>query len=99
MWNNQGVQQMINNFGHRICAISLNNGKTLLIDYPGKDCVRLEDISFDNIGGCDVMKIEHKNHSYGTEMTFASYVTTEFIEDIIVMSEESANYRIDPLVL
>lgn len=99
MWNNQGVQKMFSEYGHRICAIALNNGKQLLIDYPGKDCVRLENITFDTIDGCDVMKIEHRNNSYGHELRFTSYVTTEFIENIIIMSEEDAKYRIDPLVL
>lgn len=99
MWTNAAVKEMIDKYGHRICNMSLNNNKVLYIDYPGKDCVKLEDISFDNIGGVDVMVIQHNHSAYGKTITFKSYITTEFIEGINVMDEDYADYRIDPLRL
>ena len=98
-WNNNDLKSFFNKYGDRICAISLNNGKNLFIGYPGAANVKLSDISFETLGGCDVMVINHKNISYGKELTFKSYVTTEFIESISVMSEKDAEYRIDPLTL
>ena len=99
MFNNAGLQEMINTYGERICAISLNNGKMMFLNYPGSTSLKLEDISFDTIGGCDVMVVKRKDISSGREINYTSYVTTEFIEAVIVMDEADAMYRIDPLVL
>lgn len=99
MWTNAGVKQMIDNFGHRICAIHLNNGKTMLIDYRGEFSTKLEDISLETIGGCDCLLVQHTDISSGKEVKFTSYVTTEFIEGFDIMSENDKDYRIDPLIV
>ena len=99
MWTNKGVKKLFDECGHRVCAISLNNGKTLLIDYNGPYSVKKEDISFDNIDGCDVMVIKHTDISSGKEVKYTSYITTEFIEGIDVMDPEFEDYRIDPLII
>ena len=99
MFTNAGVQEMIDKYGDRICGMSLNNGKYLLIGYEGVGSVQLSDISFDTIGGCDVMVINHTDISHGRHCKYQSFITTEFIEAINVMSEEDVNYRIDPMIV
>ena len=98
-WSNSSVKQMFDKYGDRICSISLNNGKYLLIGYRGKGQVQMSDISFETIGGVDVMAIKHVDFSSGRDIEFTSYITTAFIEGIDVMSEKDKDYRIDPLRL
>lgn len=96
MMTNAGVKEMFDKFPGRICAIHLNNAKTLLVDYPGKCQIQTSDISYETIGGCDLLVVNHTDISTGREVHFKSYVVTEFIESIDVMSEEDAKYRLDP---
>ena len=98
-WTNAAVEQMFQKYGDRICSISLNNGKYLLIGYRGKGQVQMSDISFETIGGIDVMAIKHVDFSSGRDVNFTSYITTAFIEGIDVMDEKDKDYRIDPLRL
>ena len=87
--------------GVQTCAlpisISLNNGKYLFIGY--KSSVQLSDITFETIGGCDVMKIHHTTKSHGKPIEFDNYLTTEFIEGIDVMDEKNPDVRLDPFTL
>ena len=97
MMSNSDLKQMFDTFGKRICGISLNNGKMLFLDYRGS--VKLEDVSFETIGGCDMMVIAKTDISTGRELHYKNYVVTEFIESVIVMDEDSEKYRVDPMVL
>lgn len=99
MMSNSDMKQMIDTFGKRICGISLNNGKMVLIDYRGVGSTKLEDISFETIGGCDTMVIAKTDISSGTPLHYKNYVVTEFIESVIVMDEDSEKYRVDPILL
>ena len=99
MLRNADLESFFNQNKGKICSISLNNGKNLLIDYPGVGNVSSDDISFVKIGSCDMMKIKHTNYSYGKEMKFTSYITTEFIEGINVMDDGYEQFRLDPLTL
>lgn len=97
-WTNAAVQEMFNKYKERICVISLNNGKKLYIDYNVKEGVRLEDISFDTIGGVDVMKVAHRSSKQTDYIEWENFITTEFIEEIEVMKEGYENYRVDVLM-
>lgn len=99
MFTNAVVKEMIKRYGERICGISLNNGKYMLIGYKGKGSVQLKDISFDTISGCDVMVINHVDISHGKHVEYQSFITTEFIEAVNVMTDEHKDYRIDPLIV
>ena len=99
MMSNSDLKQMIDTFGKRICGISLNNGKMVLIDYRGVGSTKLEDISFEKVGGCDMMVINKTDISSGRHLHYKNYIVTEFIESVIVMDEDSENYRVDPMLL
>ena len=99
MFTNAGVQQMFTEYGDRICVIGLNNGKRMFVGYNGSNSIQLSDISFETIGGCDVMAVQKIDNSSGRNVHYTTYITTEFIEFISVMSEEDADYRIDPLLM
>jgi hypothetical protein len=96
-WTNAGVQDVINKYGDRLNSISLNNGKYLFIGYESG--VQLKDISFETIGGVDVIKIHHKQQQGGKVIEWDNLVTTEFIESVDVMDENSKDYRLDPFTL
>lgn len=99
MFTNSDVKEMFDTYGERICAIGLNNGKRMLIGYNGSNSIQLSDISFETAGGCDVLAVKKIDNSSGRNVHYTTYITTEFIEFIIVMSEEDQNYRVDPLLL
>ena len=99
MMSNSDVKQMIDTFGKRICGISLNNGKMLFLDYRGVGSTKLEEISFETIGGCDMMVISKTDISHGRHIHYKNYIVTEFIESVIVMDEDSENERVDPMLL
>lgn len=98
-WTNAAVQQMFTDYPDRICFIGLNNGKRIFIGYNTAESVQPEDISFDTIGGVDVMKITHRSSKQTEYIEWENFITTEFIESIEVMKEEYKNYRIDPFIL
>lgn len=98
LWTNAGVKGLIEKYGDRINSISLNNGKHLFIGY--KSSPQLSDITFDTIGGTDVMIIKQKDISHGTPgIDFETLLTTEFIEAINILSEKDVDKRLDPLML
>ena len=98
MHSNASIQAMINKFGDRICAIILNNGKKLYIGYQGeKTSVQISNISFETMNGCDMMVVERTDISFTPHVTFKDYITTEFIEQVIVMDEDSRDYRVNPM--
>ena len=97
MWSNAGVKEVFSKYGDRINSISLNNGKYLFIGYTSSP--QLDDITFDTIGGCDVMRIQHTSISHGTPIKFETLITTEFIEGIDILSEEDKDKRLDPLMM
>ena len=97
MYTNATMQAMVDQFGERICAICLNNNKKLYIGYTGKTSVQLSDISFETIGGCDMMKVKRKDLSSNTPISYVDYITTEFIENVLVMDEEYKDYRVMPM--
>ena len=97
MLNNEGMKSLIDEYGKRICAISLNNGKMLFLDYPGEDRVSVDDTEFKTVNGCDMLVIPRLCISYGRKLHYKSYITTEFIENVLIMDENDAMYRIDPL--
>ena len=99
MMSNADVQAMFDQYGERVCAISLNNGKLLYIGYRGKGSTLLSDISFETVGGCDMMVVSKTDISSGRDVRYKNYITTEFIESVVVMDEEFADYRVDPLLL
>lgn len=94
---NAGVKSFFDKYPGRVCSIHLNNAKSMLIDYPGKYQTTSDDISYENIGGCDMLVVNHTDISSGREVHFKSYVVTEFIESLDVMEPEDAKYRLDPL--
>lgn len=97
MMTNAGVKEFFDKYPGRTCAIHLNNAKSMLIDYEGKYQTKTTDISYETVGGCDLLVVDHVDISSGREVHFKSYVVTEFIESIDVMSAEDAQYRLDPL--
>ena len=97
MYTNATMQAMIDQFGERICAICLNNGKKLYIGYTGQTSVQLSDISLETIGGCDLIKVKRIDISSITPVSFVDYITTEFIENVIVMDEKDKDYRVNPM--
>lgn len=96
-WTNKALKSMMDKYKGRVCAIHLNNGKVIMIDYPGKYNTKTDDISFETIEGIDLIVIDHTDISSGREVHFKTYNTTEFIEGVDILSEEDAQYRIDPL--
>lgn len=98
-WTNAAVQEMFNKYGDRICVISLNNGKKMYIDYNLKEGVRRSDISFETVGGVDVMKVTHRSSKQTDYIEWENFITTEFIEEIGVMKEGYEDYRVDPLLM
>lgn len=99
MHTNASMMEMFQRYGDRICAIGLNNGKRLLIGYRGENSTQLRDISFETIDGVDLMVVKKVDISSGRKLHFKDYITTEFIEYVLVMDEEDADYRIDPFHL
>ena len=99
MMSNAVLQSMIEEFGDRISAISLNNGKMLFVNYSSKASVKLSDISFETRNGCDLMVVKRKDIGSGKEILHTNYIVTEFIENVIVMDEGYENYRVDPLLI
>ena len=97
MWTNKALKSMFDKYAGRINAIHLNNGKVIMIDYPGKYTTKSTDISFETVDGIDLIVIDHIDNSTGREVHFKSYSTTEFVEGVDILSEEDAQYRIDPL--
>ena len=99
MMSNAILQSMFEEFGDRICAISMNNNKMMFIDYSSKASVRLSDISFETRGGCDFMVVKRKDISSGRDIYHTDYIVTEFVENVIVMDEGYEKYRVDPLLI
>lgn len=99
MMNNAAMQEMFTTYGKRICAISLNNNKLLLIDYKGSKTAKFEDISFVTVGGVDMMAIKRTDISSGKDVHYTNYIVTEFVESVMIMDEDSEQYRIDPLII
>lgn len=97
MWSNKSLKAVLDKYKDRVCSIHLNNGKVLMINYPGKYTTKLSDISFETIEGTDVFKVKHIDNSSGREVHFETLSTTEFIEGVDILSEEDQMYRIDPL--
>lgn len=97
MWTNKALKSFLDKNKGRVCSIHLNNGKVLMIDYPGKHTTKFEDIRFETVDGVDLMVVKHVDDSSGREVEFETYSTTEFIEGIDVMSEKDQMYRVDPL--
>lgn len=98
-WTNAALQQMIADYPDRICCIGLNNGRMLFIGYDTPESVQPEDISFETIGGVDVMKVAHRSSKQSKYIEWENFITTEFIETVEVMKEEYKDYRIDPFLL
>ncbi len=98
-WTNAAVKATFDKYGERVCFIGLNNGKRIFIGYNVEEGVKLKDISFETIGGVDVMKISHRSSKQQPYIEWENFITTEFIESIEIMKEEYADYRIDPLIL
>ena len=99
MVSNATMKKMFDDFGQRICGISLNNGKFIYVGYRGSTTIKLEDISFETVGGCDMIVINKTDISSGKPIKYKNYITTEFVESVIVMDEEFVDYRVDPVVL
>ena len=99
MFTNADVKKAFDTYKERVCVIGLNNGKRIFIGYNGRNSIQLSDISFEKMGNCDVLAIQKVDNSSGRDVHYTTYVTTEFIEFISVMSEEDADYRIDPLLM
>lgn len=97
MMTNAGMQELFNKYGNRICSISLNNNKVLLLDYKGS--AKIDDITFETIGGCDMMIVKRVDITHGKELKFTDHIVTEFIENVIIMDEGYEDYRVDPLIL
>jgi len=96
---NSALQEMFDTFGKRICGIALNNNKLLLVDYRGKGSTKFEDISFETIGGCDMIVVQKTDISSGREVKYKNYIMTEFVESVMVMDEADALYRVDPMIM
>lgn len=97
MFTNAAVQAIINDVGKdRINSMSFNSGKYLLIDYESG--VKWEDISFKTIDGVDCIVVHHKQQQGGKDIEWDNYITTEFLENIEILSEGYEQYRIDPLI-
>ena len=99
MHSNESLKAMFDEFGERICAISLNNGKMMFLDYNGAGSTKLSDITFETRNGCDLMVVKKTDISSGRNIPYTDYITTEFVENVIVMDEGYEQYRVDPLVL
>ena len=99
MFTNADIKKTFDTYKVRICVIGLNNGKRIFVGYNGSNSIQLSDISFETMGNCDVLAIKKIDNSSGRNVHYTTYVTTEFIEFISIMSEEDADYRIDPLLM
>lgn len=91
MFTNADLQAAINEFGDRIIAIGLNNGKNVIVNITKKIGsefqVKASDIQFKTIGSCDVFGIPRMDLFHKTKYTV--WHTTEFIEYIGIADEEN----------
>ncbi len=96
-WTNAGVKAMFDKYGDRINSIAFNNGRYLFIGYESSP--KMKDISYETIGGNDVMKIHHRGYSGSNIVEWDNYMTTELIEGFDVLDEDYKDFRIDPIML
>lgn len=96
-WTNAGVKSMFDKYGDRINSIAFNNGRYLFIGFPSSP--KRKDISFETIGGVDVIKIHHTQYSGSNIVEWDNFMTTEFIEGFDILDEPYKDFRIDPILL
>lgn len=98
---NSDVKQIISEYGDRICFIQFNNSYKAFVGYKDSAIKSVDEIQFKTVGSCDMIGFPTKPIQFGIRgqyPTFISWRLTELIEDIVVMDEEWADYRPDPLL-
>lgn len=96
-FTNANLKAFIDNFGDRIYCIYFDNGRIIYVNY--KDSVKLTDIKLETIGSEDFVAVHHTNEKTGNiGVSYTNYHLTSSIQWIGVMDEDSAQYRVDPLI-
>lgn len=93
---NEGVKALIDEYGERIFAIILDNDQKILLGYT--NTAKVSDITFETIGGTDMICIPHVSKSTRPIVSYKNYYQTDAIRTVGIMDEKDADYRVDPLV-
>jgi hypothetical protein len=101
---NKELQAQIATYGKRICAIIIDNQRTLFIGYNGSDVKSVADLTFEtSTNGQDYMCIHHSMscpENSNITLTYQTKILTGYIQGLVVMDDGlSANYGADPLML
>lgn len=92
---NAAMNAMKTQFGDRMFAISLDNNRTVFVGYEGY--YTIDDIEFTTLGTDEVVKIHNKMTYNGTELHYTTYHSSDNVQWIGFMSEESNMYRPNPI--
>lgn len=100
---NAEVQQMIADYGDRICYIQFNNNYRIHIGYQSSQIKSVNQIVFKTVGNTDMigfpMVAPGKMLMDAKEPVYYSWRLTELIETILVMEEKYKDLRVDPFIL
>ena len=104
---NQGLQALIDEFGERIRFIALDNGKKIYLNYErgvggvSDRVIRVSDLVLKSFGGVDMFgyKRTEKHFGNGPTVEFMAWNVTQFIQQVIIVEENSEMYNPDPLSL
>lgn len=97
--NNSQLQAMIDEFGDRIAIIQFDNQCKIYIGYEGSPVRSVEDLQFKTVGGFDMVGVPHKvmNPRDEGKLNAIHWHCTHLIHQIVVMGEDCADYRLDPM--
>lgn len=97
---NEAVQAFVAEFGNRICILIFDNGYRVYIGYDSSGIKSVDELLFQTFGGVDMIGIVKKLNDPVLTRKGAKCVmwhATACLQDIAVIDEGFANYRIDPM--
>ena len=101
---NKGLQALIDEFGERIRFIALDNGKKIYLNYErglSEAPIKVSDLVLKSFGGVDMFGYKRVENHFGKSpnVEFMAWNVTQFIQQVLIVEENSEMYNPDPLSL
>ena len=97
---NAAMQEMIAEFGERLCIIIFDNNSKVYIGYPSSTIKSVNDLKFKTFAGVDMIGIPKESNNpklNRLNVTSTSWHVTACIQSIATLDEGYENYRLDPM--
>lgn len=90
------IAELLTRHPAAIFAISLDNNKTLFLNYS--DSAKVTDLRLETVKDCDFLVVSRRNPHPDRPINFETWHNIENIQWIGIMKDDSIDYRPDPML-